>query len=48
MGNITIKSVWQATVEEIVADLTYWGDHPIVISVTETGRIRVHMEVCLN
>jgi hypothetical protein len=45
MGNITIKSVWQATVEEIVADLTYWGDHPIVISVTETGRIRVHMEL---
>ncbi len=43
MGNITIKSVWSATVEEIVSNLTYWEDPDldIVITETETGGIRV-------
>lgn len=39
MGNITIKPVWQATVEEIVSYLTHWEDpySDIMIAETETG-----------
>ncbi len=44
MGNITIKSVWSATVEEIIRDLTHPEDLDLdlVISAEEDGTIRVN------